>query len=281
MAAPFNTWAFLAARGFLRNYAAYRQHQQHMRLWSKIFPGEKVEGEIDEEHRRIYGGAWGEMRRECAGLELVASVASIDRMLGYLREPHAQFERYWEMGEELEGRLLDELKNCTFLSLTLKETEFFEKPREGWEVVIARFPDSVGDIEEARKCFALSRYAAAIFHSVQIVEVGLIELGKVIGVTDPLSGWTATTQAIKRIIDTRHQDRTPYQRAHFAFLEQMHGTIEGLKNAWRNKVSHAQGRLTLLTADFSPDVAEEILFATRAFMRRLATDAPLPEGQPS
>ncbi len=41
------------------------------------------------------------------------------------------------------------------------------------------------------------------------------------------------------------------------FLEQMHGTIEGLKNAWCNKISHAQGKLTLLTADFSPDVAEE------------------------
>jgi hypothetical protein len=32
--------------------------------------------------------------------------------------------------------------------------------------------------------------------------------------------------------------------------------------------------LALLTSDFTPAIAEEILFATRAFMRRLATDAP-------
>jgi hypothetical protein len=104
------------------------------------------------------------------------------------------------------------------------------------------------------------------------------QIGKVIKVTDHLPGWTATTQALKKIIDTKHGDRTPFQQQNFSFIEQIHGTVEGLKNAWRNKVSHAYGKLTLLTADFSPDVAEEILFATRAFMRRLATDAPASDG---
>jgi hypothetical protein len=131
------------------------------------------------------------------------------------------------------------------------------------------------DVEEASKCFALSRYAAAIFHSVQVVEVGVIELGKLVGVTDPLPGWSATTNRLQNIIKKGHEARTPFERQHFAFFEQIQGTIEGLKNAWRNKVSHAYDKLTLLTADFSPDVAEEILFATRAFMRRLATDAPV------
>ena len=108
-----------------------------------------------------------------------------------------------------------------------------------------------------------------------VVEIGLIELGKLIGVTDPLPGWSATTNRLQNIIKKGHEARTPIERQHFAFLEQMHGTVEGLKNAWRNKVSHAAGKLTLLTVDFSPDVTEEILFATRSFMRRLATDAPV------
>jgi len=75
---------------------------------------------------------------------------------------------------------------------------------------------------------------------------------------------------------------TPFERQHYSLFEQLHGTITALKDAWHNKVSHAHGKLTLLTAYFSPDVAEEILFATRAFMRRLATDAPVvSEGQSS
>jgi hypothetical protein len=60
-------------------------------------------------------------------------------------------------------------------------------------------------------------------------------------------------------------------------LEQIQGTVEGLKNAWRNKISHVQGKLTLMSVEFSPEIAEEILLATRAFMRRLAEDLPKPK----
>jgi hypothetical protein len=54
----------------------------------------------------------------------------------------------------------------------------------------------------------------------------------------------------------------------------MYGTVEALKTAWRNKISHVQGKLVLLTSDFTPEVAEEIVMASRAFMRRLATEMP-------
>ena len=108
-----------------------------------------------------------------------------------------------------------------------------------------------------------------------MVEIGLIALGNSIGVTDPISGWAAVTNKLQAIIKTKHQDRSPAEQKHSAFLEQMAATVEGLKNAWRNKVSHAHGKLTLMTSDFSPDIAEEILMATRAFMRRLATEGPL------
>jgi len=142
------------------------------------------------------------------------------------------------------------------------------------DVVIDRFPDTVTDIEEARKCFALSRYAATVFHTLQVVGVGLIELGKFMKVNDPKSGWTAVANELKKIVAKKYEDRTDFERQHFELLEQVQGTVEALKNAWRNKVSHAQGRLILRTKDFSPEVAEEILYASRSFMRRLATDLP-------
>jgi len=54
----------------------------------------------------------------------------------------------------------------------------------------------------------------------------------------------------------------------------MHGLVEALKSAWRNKIDHAQGRLILMAVDFTPDIAEEIIIASRSFMRRLATEMP-------
>src|SRR5207237_738480 len=121
----------------------------------------------------------------------------------------------------------------------------FDNPREKWEQVIDRFPDTVLDVEESAKCFALSRYAAAVFHSIQIVEYGLIELGKFIKVNDPKSGWTAVSNKLDQIIKTEHKNRSDFEKQYFSFLEQMQGTVTSLKNAWRNKISHAQGRLML------------------------------------
>jgi hypothetical protein len=161
-----------------------------------------------------------------------------------------------------------------FLSLTPEEARYFQEPSKGWEPVIDRFPDAVTDIEEASKCFALSRYAAAIYHSLQVVEIGLIELGELIVVSDPLTGWSATTNRLNKILGTNYLHRTAFQQQNTPFLEQIHATIQAMRSAWRNKVSHAQGKLILLTKDFTPDVTEEILLASRGFMRRLAADAP-------
>jgi len=138
-------------------------------------------------------------------------------------------------------------------AMNLREAELYSSPRKGWEKIID---------------------AAAVFHSIQVVEAGLIQVGTYIGVKDPRSSWTAVTHQLTAILKKKYDERTDFEKQNFEFLEQIHGTIEGLKNAWRNKISHAQAKLTLMTKDFSPDVAEEILFASRAFMRRLADGLP-------
>jgi hypothetical protein len=161
-----------------------------------------------------------------------------------------------------------------FFQLPYSRKRLFEKPKEGWEQVIDRFPETVMDIEESVKCFALSRYAASVFHATQTIEHGLLSLGNFLSVKDPISGWTAVSNELKRITSQDKNKRTDFEKQHYSFTEQMQGTIEALKIAWRNKISHAQNKLVLMTADFSPDVAEEIRIASRSFMRRLATDLP-------
>jgi hypothetical protein len=175
---------------------------------------------------------------------------------------------------ELSERLIAEMAGRSFFSLSLSEAEYFKHPIKKWEKIIERFPDIRTDLEESSKCFALSRYAAAVFHSTQLVEIGLLKLGKFIHVADPKSGWTAVANELNKILKKKYDDRTQFEQQNFFFLEQVQGTVEALKNAWRNKIGHAQGRLTLMTKDFTPEIAEEILFASRAFMRRLADGLP-------
>jgi hypothetical protein len=170
--------------------------------------------------------------------------------------------------------LMHELEARVFLPIDPTKARYYLEPRRDWKDVIDRFPGSVSDIEEAGKCFALDRYAASVFHSIQVVEHGLLALGKFMEIKDPLSGFTAVSNALQRIKDKKYTDLTDFEKEHFAFFEQMNGSVQALKDAWRNKINHAQGKLTVLTADFSPAVAEEIYMATRAFMRRLATELP-------
>jgi hypothetical protein len=222
-----------------------------------------------------------EWERDCRELELAASLATIERMLKLVVEPTSRYKEYGELAQELQGRLEDEMKLRYCWALSLKESETYEQWWKGWQPIIARIPDTLNDIEEAQKCFAFSRYPASVFHSIQIIEAGLIELGMFIKVADPKSGWTAVANELKKIVLKRHEEMTDFEKQHFQFLEQVQGTVEALKNAWRNKVSHVQGKIILMTGEFSPEVAEEILFASRAFMRGLATGLPpkndLPE----
>jgi hypothetical protein len=207
---------------------------------------------------------------------LSASRVSLEKLVAALEAENCTWGAIKPLAEELKGRLVDETKDKVFFRMTLRESDFFNQPMRGWEASTTRFPNILDDVEEASKCFALSRYAAAVFHSVQIVEAGLIELGIFLKVSDPKSGWTAISKALHAVIQKPHKDRTIFEKRNFPFLEQTSGTVEALKNAWRNKISHSHGKLTLLTTDFSPDVAEEILMATRAFMRRLTEGLPPP-----
>jgi hypothetical protein len=248
---------------------------------STLHPVNDKHDQIDRDTLETVIGEFNRLEEHCMELELTCSVATVRSILRKLQASKPPtFIAMAPLYVELQGRLVDEIDQRFFLALDVRESELYNNPTKSWAEIIARFPDTVSDVEEASKCLALSRYAAAVFHSLQIVERGLIELGTEIGVADPLSGWTAVTGRLQAIQKTKFQDRSAFERKHAPFLEQMVATVEGLKNAWRNKVSHAHGKLTLMTADFSPEIAEEILFATRAFMRRLATDGPLAEGGP-
>jgi hypothetical protein len=215
-----------------------------------------------------------DLEEDCIVLEFTSSLAAIRKIQAALSKSNPTYSGLHPLQIELEGRITDEAEAKVFFALNVIKAEYYKNPRKGWEEIIERFPDALTDVEESQLCYALERYAAAVFHSLQVVEIGLIELGRVLVVTDPQTGWNATTKKLNTVLNTKYPSRTPFQQQHQKFLEQIAATIEMLKSAWRNKVSHAQDKLVLLRTDFTPAIAEEILIASRSFMRRLATEAP-------
>jgi hypothetical protein len=164
-----------------------------------------------------------------------------------------------------------ELTGRVFLSVPYDRCKAFSKPLEGWQHLLDVFPDAQEDIEEMNKCYALSRYTAAVFHSLLVVEHGLIRLGHYIGVTDPKLGWDATYKRLSWLLNNRASVPPDLD---FNFLEQTKARLDSMKLAWRNKVNHAAGKLQIEKTGFTDFAAEEVIIACRSFMRHLAEGLP-------
>jgi hypothetical protein len=167
---------------------------------------------ISDNDKKLIGSMLTIFELECSELNLDAAVASIKKIRQLFDMENSTYGAFWPLCGELKERILDQCANRHLFSLSVSEAEYYSNYRPKWEDVIRRFPAADGDIEEAGKCFALGRYAAAVFHSLQIVEVGLIDLGKLIEVVDPLPGWTATTGALKKIVAKKYGDRTDFEK---------------------------------------------------------------------
>lgn len=181
---------------------------------------------------------------------------------------------------ELQERVIDELSAPRFFSMSDQEADFYNNSRAGWEPVIQRFTKMAKDIEESNKCFACGRYAASIFHILLVAEFGVIEVAKLFGVAGDKPGWGALDR-LRRVNDKNWNDKTPVEQQHSEFLKNLLPLAFAIKDSWRHKISHVDNKLEWPDTDFSPQLADEIIKATRGLMRRLATDLPASGAGPT
>jgi hypothetical protein len=218
---------------------------------------------------------------ECSRCGLVDSAAAVSQCRNYLLDiRHFQVTKEQAIGriEELDRAIQRELKRHLFLYIAPDKEHWYRTPAEGWEEVIKRWDHVRDDIVEASKCFACDRYAAAVFHVILVAEAGAIEVGKLIEITDPKPGWNSVLREMDRILHrAKFPDLKPSEQEHYKLLEQLWPLMQGMKDAWRHKISHVENKLVLMTGDFSPQIAEDVIVATRAFMRRLVIDLPVSE----
>ena len=208
------------------------------------------------------------LRSHFENIQLIYCVENVDTLLNKLER-----NKFLESSDiaGLEDNLARELKGRVFLSVASERQVYFREPLKAWESVTQTFPNSQEDIEEMNKCYALSRYTAAVFHSLLVVEHGLIKLGNEIGVDDPKAGWDATYKRLAVLLSNRASIPAELE---FNFLEQTKARLDSMKLAWRNKVNHAAGKLLVEKTGFTDVSAEEVIVACRSFMRHLAEGLP-------
>lgn len=178
---------------------------------------------------------------------------------------------------ELRERFEDELEDQRFLHLQRADADLYESPINGWEEIIKRFPETLQNIIESSKCFALERYAASVFHVLLVAEFGVIKIAKLMEVAGDKPGW-GSLQKVERLIEKPYPERVPLAQKHSELLENVVGLTKVMKDSWRHKISHVDNQILWQDTDFSGEVAHEIIIATRGFMRKLVKELPHDDG---
>jgi hypothetical protein len=175
--------------------------------------------------------------------------------------------------KQLRERSEDEFKSQFFLHLDANQAVQFQNPTKEWSDISGRFYKTRYNIEESEKCFALERYGAAVFHVLQVAEYGVIKLAELLQVEGDKPGWGALRR-LSLILEKPYPQRSDLEKKYSKLLGDTVHLAVIVKDNWRHKLDHVDNQIVWVDTDFSPNVAEEIISATRAFMRKLASDLP-------
>ncbi len=179
---------------------------------------------------------------------------------------------------EVHSRLKDEMSLATVFVLEEAKAQFYEPPNPlfGPEVE-TKFTAATFEIDEAAKCFALSRSTASVFHLMRAMEVGIHAVRACLGIASPAKDWERNWGSILQKIEAEIAARNSASPRRWnggdkEFFESVYASLDAVRVAWRNTTMHVENKYT-------DDEAEHIFGAVHGFMRKLASRLD-EQGQP-
>jgi hypothetical protein len=235
--------------------------------WTNIVQPKEMPPESDLVHIRDYLRRLSEMAFE---LDLESVPPCAERMLRRLSKESESYtaETLSRDLEELRRRVLDQLDARDFLFIKRSRADYYQSPDQFGSEVSERFPAAIDDIEGAGRCLALGEGTACVLHLMRVMEVGLKELGRALGIPYAPS-WESYLKQIQSKIADQYPAKTIDWKRDEPFFRDISGDLISVKQAWRNPSMH-------VVRKFSADEAEEIFKAVRSFMIRLAAGLPDP-----
>lgn len=223
--------------------------------------------DLQIEHAQALIDRVHELRKHCIQHGLKLAVAGIDRLASEYSRP-IKMSRFTHHIEDIEQRVLDELKDQLFLQIDSRRNDHFNDPLVAFGVeAVKSFPDAEYDICEAGRSYACDRYTACVHHLMMVLEFGLASLAKKIGVPFAYRQWQSVIDEIEkkiRALGSPGIKKTARVRKLESFASEAATQFRYFKNAWRNHVMH--GRVSYQ----DPDKVQRIYASVSAFMNDLA-----------
>jgi hypothetical protein len=200
-----------------------------------------------------------ETRRECLLLGLKVSALCIEEFLERFEEGMT-VGKVQEAFGELENTIRREMSGVQFFFLPSKQMEYYLQKELFGAEVNAKFPTIQYDMVEAGNCFAMGRSTACVFHLMRIMEMGVQEFGKKLGVALVAEkNWQNILDEINKAIRG-----LPKGDPLIVPMNQASANLFAVKLAWRNPVMHPKETYTL-------DEAKDLIGLVKLFIKQLET----------
>jgi hypothetical protein len=109
----------------------------------------------------------------------------------------------------------------------------------------------------------------------RVVEIGVLKIAGVAGIVDAKPSWGAILQKVEKLVLRTEYKSLPVEvQPNISFLREILPYLQAIQIAWRNKITHVEDKLIPSTAEASEEICWEVLTATRALMRKMASDLP-------
>jgi hypothetical protein len=173
--------------------------------------------------------------------------------------------------KDILGRVGDEFASQHVLIIPPDKIMYYEPVRPPFgQDAQDKFPSSIFEVDEAGKCYVMGRHTAAVFHLMRTMEIGIRAVARCLEVPDPVKpaerNWAFILREMKKGIEAREKSlpKSWSDPADKQFFDDMHVSLDAVKNVWRNPTMHVE-------RTYTDEEAEHIYGAVRGFMKKLAS----------
>ena len=237
--------------------AQYLDRVKH-RLDQRIKDGSTREEKLDAAKPESSGLKIFEVIKDrCIDIGLNVSAKCVADMIDMIKNGTTIGHAMDQLGI-LEKTIKYEMEDKLLMYVPLERAGLYDSKEMFGTDVNAKFPAIQFDLVEAGNCYASGRGTAVVFHLMRIMEVGVQEFGKKLGVTlVNEKNWQNILDEINKAIKGLPKSPATVE------MSQASANLYAVKLAWRNEVMHPKDTYTLEEAD-------NLIRQVRLFMQQLA-----------
>jgi hypothetical protein len=216
------------------------------------------------------------VRGHCKNIDLVAASDFHERTRHRI---NAGVSRSFvlERARAIRDLIYQDLKKRKFSYIQYHKAEILDSLAADWSKVFGRFGSIKQDAQAATEAYAFELNNACVFHSMMVLEKGLIALAKAVGADRKRNTWETIIDRIEgKIAEHLKTMKKPppgtkplspraaaARRAHFDIYAGAAKEFTYFRLAWRNHVAHGH-------ADYDENCARKVLSHVRDFMSRIS-----------